>query len=795
MSGFLHTPAHTRLLEAGYLPRVETTRGRSRYWHVVRRQRVVIALTAGVTVVCGFLLTLTESRTYQSTTTIKVENVNEYSTGTRAEKTSAETGSRGVDEEVQTAVRMLQSRALRERVRAEMWQQTPSEALQPTDLLSLWRKAINFGPSGNAQTRDEALDIAARTVRARSIGRFVDVSCDSTLPVIAADFCNRLIQELNRDNLRSQLSSATSDDERLADQLQELQTKLLRQDGEVHAYTKAVHLIVAVDGSDADEIRLTELQRELSLAQADRFIKQSAYEVASSRTGVRPSAVADNPSNESPDTLTMLKARLAQLSVTFTENHPEVKRIQVQIDAIEASLDAARIDSIASSRRDFEAAQRREALLADAYDTQSRLVSTRSEHVARYNQLKRDADATRVMLETLRQRLQEANISRALEANRIRVVDSAEPATQPYQPVVWQRVVGALVFGIALGVAVAVWRERAGRMVADPPAMRYSIDVSLPNGMATVHRGRASRLRGPASYGRSLIAQPSLGNVADGDSIELMSWITKTSIIAESFRATLASIIFSKRGGGQAGVYVVASGNREEGRTTVVSNLGIALADHNQTVLVIDADLRQPRLHAVFNIYNRWGLSELLMSKAIVDGPQLSASCLPTFVPGLFVMTSGHAYKDASGALQSPRLLELIEIARKQFDTILVDTPPMLDGTDAQRLARIGDALILVVRSDTKSDVAVSAASALVGDEAQILGPIRTFSTAGFRHADNVEASADFDEADGRSDGHRVGSVDDPAERSEGESTLTSATVRTSRTLAIEGWLDSERGA
>src|SRR5262249_54469203 len=127
--------------------------------------------------------------------------------------------------------------------------------------------------------------------------------------------------------------------------------------------------------------------------------------------------------------------------------------------------------------KDYEATQRREALLATAYAAQAKLVSGQAEQNAHYNLLKRDVDATRLLYDTLQQRLKEASIASALRANNIRVVDSADVPRVPYKPDVSQRATTGLLFGLVVGIAFAVLRERADRTLQDPGDVAYHIGV------------------------------------------------------------------------------------------------------------------------------------------------------------------------------------------------------------------------------------------------------------------------------------------------------------------------------
>src|SRR4029079_2850382 len=119
--------------------------------------------------------------------------------------------------------------------------------------------------------------------------------------------------------------------------------------------------------------------------------------------------------------------------------------------------------------------------------------------------------------------------------------------------------------------------------------------------------------------------------------VEMISWGQRTSLVAESIRTTLTSILFSQKNGQRPRVLVLTSASPKEGKTTVVSNLAIALSQINQRVLLIDGDMRRPRLHAVFGVENGQGLSDLLIEKTTLNTGQLEAACAATAVPGLSV--------------------------------------------------------------------------------------------------------------------------------------------------------------
>jgi receptor protein-tyrosine kinase len=208
--------------------------------------------------------------------------------------------------------------------------------------------------------------------------------------------------------------------------------------------------------------------------------------------------------------------------------------------------------------------------------------------------------------------------------------------------------------------------------------------------------------------------------------IELATWQQKTSLLAECYRATLTSILFSSQRGETPRVIVLSSPNPGEGKTSTVSNLGIALAEIGRRVVLIDGDMRRPRLHRIFGLTGgSRGLTDVLRSEKPIDQHPIEGLVQATEVPGLYVMPGGSGAINISNLLYSPRMQELLERLKSEFDTILIDSPPMLQIPDARVLGRMADAVILVVRAgQTNRDSAVAASQRFSEDHTRVLGTV-----------------------------------------------------------------------
>lgn len=217
----------------------------------------------------------------------------------------------------------------------------------------------------------------------------------------------------------------------------------------------------------------------------------------------------------------------------------------------------------------------------------------------------------------------------------------------------------------------------------------------------------------------------------------LVTWDRDTSLLSESFRAALTSILFTAglNGGPRkqsqwedSRVVVVTSIDMMEGKSTVLSNLGIALAETKRRALLIDADLRRPRLHEIFNICNDWGLTDLLQSSASaspMDEAPLETLARRTHIPDLWILPSGPGSAAISGLLHSVDLSAMMHRFRREFDLVLIDTPPMGLYPDARILGRASDGVVIVVRANKRSREELETAYiTLVQDQIPLLGTI-----------------------------------------------------------------------
>jgi capsular exopolysaccharide synthesis family protein len=208
------------------------------------------------------------------------------------------------------------------------------------------------------------------------------------------------------------------------------------------------------------------------------------------------------------------------------------------------------------------------------------------------------------------------------------------------------------------------------------------------------------------------------------DRVELVTLQRRPSMAAEAFRTVLTSILFSGENGSRPRILAITSPGPGEGKTTVTSNLAVALAEIGRKVLLIDADLRRPRIQSIFRIESDTGLTDLLRLPAM-EKEKVDAAVVQTAVPNLFALPSGPSTSAAASLLFSPRLAEMLARFKEEYDTILIDTPPTLQMPDARVVGRLSDAVLLVLRANhTTRDAALAARQRFGEDQIRVLGTI-----------------------------------------------------------------------
>ena len=630
---------------------------------------------------------------------------------------------------IQTQIKLLQQGPFLRRVNERLQAETVPPPPAHSDFFSKIRRRVRPEVQDPMQVMREGLQSAFESFDARPVNqtRLIELSCDSTNPQMASQFINTMASEFLEETMRARSQSSQKTNEWLTAQIEETKIKLQEAEVRLQDFVKRSGNLFVSEETTLDDSKLKQLRGELSAIQADRIGKQARYEMAAkSAPGNLPEALDDEDLRGFQRQVAELRREKASLETTLTPNHSKVKKIEAQLAAVQASVQAETESVVARLRNEYEAARRRESLLSSAYHAQLGQVSALAGKSAEHNSLRREVDTLRQMYQALLVQSNQTGLSGSVPVNPIRLVEPSLPPAEPYRPRPVLNISFGVIAGIFLAGGIVFLREKLDRSVKHPAATRRLLNVpqlgAIPSAKLLEDSGLLARFRrlGPdRKLNGAGALEPGLIPTAPA------AWRNGPSFMAESFRATLASLMNTAGGGETPRMIAVTSPCPEDGKTTVACNLAMALAETGRKVLLIDGDFRRPHVHRVFGIANKRGLVDLLTDEAPLVADSIDDTTVATDVPGLTLLPNRAIPGSVSKALYSPRLRELLDGLRDRFDLVLIDTPPLLHLADTRLIAPWTDGIILVLRSGvTDRESALEACERIQADGLTLLGTV-----------------------------------------------------------------------
>src|SRR5579872_116174 len=671
------------------------------YWKVIRRRRWTVLVA--FTVLFGGVLveTLHQKPVYRAKALLKIEKENP-SLVTPQELFQIDEVS---DSYLETEYKVLSSEDLAQRVIAQLGlnhiaEFHPQKRSWPSILNNI--QAANTLPAGAGVERGDTFiretvlsNFGARLdVKPFRRSRAVEVSFDSQDPNLAANIVNAIASNYINKNLEARWDATQKASEWLSQQMLDLKAKLEKSQDELHNYAADNDLLfLETDKGNSENVvnqSLRELQEELTKTQAARYEKESLYRLVLSSDYASLPGVFDNKLLQDLSMrLAELQRERAELDATFTGDYPKVQQTQSQIVEIQAALQRERRRAAQKISNDYFAAVRHEGLVRQAFADKQKQANVIAEKSVEYGILNREVESNKTMYDGLLQRLKEAGVSAGLKATNIRIVDAAQPPYKPIAPNVPLNLSLAGILGLGLGICAAFVQEHPDQTIENVqdverylrlPALAFIPAVDLLCGHAS--RERVLSLAGVQNASTETSEQ----NLSRNNLVP-----HKNAELSEAFRGLGTSVLLS-RGGRTATSILVTSAQPKEGKTTIAANLAISLAQLGRRVLLIDADMRRSTLQKYFPQRGSQ-LSSYLAGEGNWQKMTYHAS-----VRGLYVLLCGPLPVNPAELLSSERMRVLLQEARKEYDFIILDSPPLLNVADARILASQADATILVVK-------------------------------------------------------------------------------------------------
>jgi polysaccharide biosynthesis transport protein len=562
--------------------------------------------------------------------------------------------------------------------------------------------------------------------------RLIDISYRHTDPRLAAKIVNAVADTFVEQNKEKKVETSGSTGSYLEKRIAELQATIRSKEEELINYAKN-HQILSLDASQNTVVeRLEGLNKQLLVAENERKLAESAYRaslqpgaaeaLAEAGTNERDTPSATKLMTEAELKLADLKQKRAELLVENTEKWPEVKEIDKQIAVREKQMNDTRARASAVVTTNL-ATRYRQALatedaLRKAYDQQRAETLTQNEAAVNYRIIQQEIETNKTLLDGLLQRTKENDVVMAGTPNNIRVVDYAFAQRKPVSPKRTLIVGLSLLLSLGFGVGLAFFIEYLDDSVRSTEDVESVLRLPSVAVIPQVGATKPRRLLGASAKKNGSLITPN-GN---GTQQILLTAMDQRSAVAEAYRHLRTSILLSTAGRAPR-TLLITSSVPAEGKTTTAVNTAISLAQTGAKVLIIDADMRRPRLHSIFNLSNAIGLSALLSREVTED--EISAAIQRDDELGLFILTAGPVPPNPAELIGSEQMSRLISTVSSTFTHVVVDSPPVAAFTDGVLIAAMVDGVLLVVHSGKSSRKVVARARKLLEDVgARIIGVV-----------------------------------------------------------------------
>ena len=490
----------------------------------------------------------------------------------------------------------------------------------------------------------------------------------------------------------------------LSEQLSIMKLDLQNVEDKLKSYSEQ-EKIYGLDGNAQIMLnKLSEVEAQYYNNRAEITIIQEKKRYISKKLSAEEKTLTDQLLSSINNRLFAIRNQIAQneadliKNVTiYGRNHEAVQTIQRKINGLKTELATQTQDLIAQGLSAADPLEYRQSLidnvieidneeksllsrakqykiLVDQYSNQLNLLPAKS---LQYARLERDKNILNETYLLMRQKYEEVRISEASELGKVRIIDTALPPSHKSEPNTLFDLLVGFILGLGLCYLFIIILEKLDRTIKSGGIIEnlgLTVLGIVPNFLEYKNKSNKSNKKSHKEMKRKIIEEDPM------------------SPISESFRSLRTNLIYTTDNIKKNSI-IISSPGPEEGKTTIVTNLAIAFAHMGKSTLLIDADLRRPRLHNIFNFLNEGGLTDYLTG--VIDN--YYDVIQPTDIENLSVLTAGNIPHNPSELLSSEKMANLISNLEERWDIILIDSPPIVAVTDAMIISKSIDSLVLVV--------------------------------------------------------------------------------------------------
>lgn len=513
-----------------------------------------------------------------------------------------------------------------------------------------------------------------------------------TDPEMAQKVANALAEVFKANNVERANMTSSNAGELLAREIASLQEKIRQDQEELFNFARDRGLPPTMDAAlNVEAQRLTDLSKQVLEAENRRKNAEAVYLNARNSTDVLsiPEVQKSSRIISIQERISGLEEKKAALAVTYTKEWPEYKRTEMAIKRLEGELQKAVQETINSLKAQWEAAQGHEASVRQRYEQQRGTTNQQTRDQIEMAAFSQRLETSKQYLNTLLQKQREVQIAQGDPGSDVNIENYSRVPRSPVGPARMRNVMIALALSLVAGIGLAFLLDFLDDTVKSLDDVdRY---IHLP-ALAMIPAGAGNpRLKGLPQ------ARP-----GPGESTALAMIDDVRSPIAESYRHLRTSLLLSSAGQPPKTILVTSS-QPSEGKTTTAINTAFMLAQTGAEVLIIDCDLRRPRLHTQFEVSNSRGLTTWLSGEK--DLSNILQVCSKQ--PNLKILTSGPVPPNPAELLGSEEMRRLLGQLSERFAHIIIDSPPAISFTDASILSTMVDGVMLVVHGGRSSRAVV----------------------------------------------------------------------------------------
>jgi len=392
---------------------------------------------------------------------------------------------------------------------------------------------------------------------------------------------------------------------------------------------------------------------------------------------------------------------LTELDERFGYLHPEVKSASKKLRFIEEKIDFEKQCLLTAMKSEYDRAENTVRELRSDLAKEEAKVSKLNEKLLEYRKLKKNYEDIQNQISELKGDIASLEIVGGDKERNIQIIDLPKVPVGPVRPKKSRSIALAAFLGVLAGMGLCFFVEYLDTTIKTKSDIERILDSPV---LGYVPPASVATSSGNGQHPPDLVALDK-----------------PHSLMAEAFRSIRTALMFSEVGQKLKSI-IISSPTPSEGKTLVSLNVAVALAQSGKKVLLIDADLRKPRLYKVFSLPLEPGLSNILAAKGDFS---LTDAIADIGVENMSFLRSGPHPPNPAELLGSEVMKDLLDRLTDMFDYVIIDTPPLVNATDAVTLAQYTSGVVLVVRSfKTERDVTQRAQDILVGAQVNLLGTI-----------------------------------------------------------------------